>query len=69
MSVERLQVQQKDPVGETVWQLERTAAALQALANDPQPFFRTEIQDMRRVASDLLMIACQAEANMKFGSR
>lgn len=69
MSVERLQVQQKDPVGDTVWSLQRVVAALGNLANDPQPFFKTEIAEMRVAASDLLMIACQAEANMQLGSK
>lgn len=69
MSVERLQVQQKDPVGETVWAAQRIAAALLALANDTQPFFPTEIQDLRTVASDLLMVAAQAETRIKVGTK
>jgi hypothetical protein len=69
MSDERLQVQQKDPVGETVWSLQRKVAALQTMANDPQPFYKTEIRDLRMAAHDLLLIAAQAEANMQLGSR
>lgn len=69
-SVINLEVKQSRHAAESaVWALTCETQGLQRLANEGTPFFATEIQEMRRAASDLLMIACQIEHNQRLGSK
>jgi len=54
---------------QSVWALTCETQGLQRLANDGAAFFASEIQEMRRAASDLLMIASQVEHNQRLGSK
>ena len=54
---------------QSVWALTCETQGLQRLANEGTPFFATEIAEMRRAASDLLMIAAQVEHNQRLGSK
>lgn len=54
---------------QSVWALTCETQGLQRLANEGATFFPGEIEDMRRAASDLLMIAAQVEHLQKLGSK
>ena len=67
-TITKLEVKNRRNAAEsTIFGLECDVRQLGELANERAPFFPQEIQELRRAASDLLMIAGQIEMNQRFG--